>query len=107
MAELPPTTLVVQSFTDGNLTYDRNTGEIGITKTPKAFSHLQGIGSGERYMQFQQYAIARRALTLKDDTRRCTQAANCCGVDKKTKNNSRTKSANWRTSAAAGRLPDG
>ena len=42
------------------MTYDRNTGEIGINENSKAFD-IMSIGSGERYMQFQQYAIARHA----------------------------------------------
>jgi hypothetical protein len=55
----------------GNLTYDPKTGELGVDENSEGLLEIfKSIGAGERYTQFQQYAIARRALTLKDDTRR-------------------------------------
>lgn len=83
------------SLMHGNLTYDRNTGEIGINENSEGLLDIfKSIGSGERYTQFQQYAIARRALTLKDDTRRRVAVLKqqiAAASDKKTKNQLKDK----------------
>ena len=79
----------------GNLTYDKNTGELGVDENSEGLLEIfKSIGSGERYTQFQQYAIARRALTLKDDTRRrvaVLQQQIAATSDKKTKNQLKQK----------------
>lgn len=79
----------------GNLTYDKNTGELGVDDNSEGLIEIfKSIGSGERYTQFQQYAIARRALTLKDDTRRrvaVLQQQIAATSDKKTKNQLKEK----------------
>lgn len=79
----------------GNLTYDKNTGELGVDENSEGLLEIfKSIGSGERYTQFQQYAIARRALTLKDDTRRrvaVLQQQIAATSDKKTKNQLKEK----------------
>ena len=55
----------------GNLTYNPQTGELDVDPTSEGLlSIFKNIGSGQRYREFQMYALARRAVTLKQDGQR-------------------------------------
>ena len=55
----------------GNLVYNKTTGELDVDPNSEGLLEIfKDIGTGDNYRNFQMYAIARRAVTLKQDTQR-------------------------------------